>query len=115
LRSETEAIIITALASVVASSGFWQWIISKRERANSKQDSTDALTSLIMGLASIKGQELGFSYIRRGYITADELEDLQKYIYDPYRELGGNGVLERLMEEVLKLPLYEEPVRKERT
>lgn len=67
-----------------------------------------------MGLASIKGQELGFSYIRRGYITADELKDLEKCIYN-YRELGGNGVFERLMEEVLKLPLYEEPVRKERT
>lgn len=114
MRSETVALIITTAASIIASSGFWQWIISKRERANSKQDNTDALTSLIMGLASIKGQELGFSYIRRGYITADELKDLEKYIYN-YRELGGNGVLERLMEEVLKLPLYEEPVRKERT
>lgn len=114
MRSEIVALIITAAASIIASNGFWQWIISKRERASSKQDSTDALTSLIMGLASIKGQELGFSYIRRGYITADELKDLEKYIYN-YRELGGNGVLERLMEEVLKLPLYEEPVRKERT
>lgn len=108
------ALIITAAASIIASTGFWQWIISKRERASSKQDNTDALTSLIMGLASIKGQELGFSYIRRGYITADELKDLEKCIYN-YRELGGNGVFERLMEEVLKLPLYEEPVRKERT
>lgn len=114
MRSEIVALIITAAASIIAGNGFWQWIISKRERASSKQDDTDALTSLIMGLASIKGQELGFSYIRRGYITADELKDLEKYIYN-YRELGGNGVLERLMEEVLKLPLYEEPVRKERT
>jgi hypothetical protein len=58
-----------------------------------------------MGLASDKISYLGMTYILNGSITRDEFEDLRKYLYEPYVELGGNGTAERVMIEVSKLPL----------
>ena len=58
-----------------------------------------------MGLAYNKAIELGITYIQRGYVTNDELEDYRKYLYEPYVELGGNGVVERIMTEVMTLPI----------
>lgn len=42
-------------------------------------------------------------YIEKGYITVEQMEDLD-YLYTPYRLMGGNGTCERLYEEVCKLP-----------
>lgn len=36
-------------------------------------------------------------YIARGWITTDEYEDLYKYLIEPYRDLGGNGIIENLI------------------
>lgn len=44
-------------------------------------------------------------YIKRGWITKDEYEDLRDYLYKPYKELGGNGSAERIMLEVDKLEI----------
>ena len=43
--------------------------------------------------------------IQRGWITKDEFENLNDYLYRPYEELGGNGTAEKIMQEVRKLPL----------
>ena len=50
--------------------------------------------------------DMRMSYIERGWITQDEYEDLNKYLYNPYREMGGNGTAERLMTEIKKLPIH---------
>ena len=42
-------------------------------------------------------------YIARGYATADDRDNLA-YMYKPYRMLGGNGVCERMYNDVLALP-----------
>lgn len=42
----------------------------------------------------------------RGYITIDEYEDLQKYLYSPYLTFGGNGMAEKVMKEVQELPIH---------
>ena len=39
-----------------------------------------------------------------GYIEVEELVDLKKYLYEPYRKLGGNGAGEMIMAKVEKLP-----------
>lgn len=36
--------------------------------------------------------------------TQDEFENLYKYLYKPYKDCGGNGSAERIMEQVKKLP-----------
>ncbi len=90
--------ILTSVLSVGASSGFWAWI--------TKRDSTKSATArLMMGLAYDKITHMGMKYIDRGWISKDEYEDFRNYLYDPYIELGGNGVAKKLMEEISKLPM----------
>lgn len=47
-------------------------------------------------------------YVTRGYITQDEYENLNYYLYQPYEKMGGNGSAKRIMEEVRKLPIKRE-------
>lgn len=89
--------IVTVVCSVVASSGFWAFM---QNRASKK----DANTKLLIGLAHDRICYLGVKYIERGYITQDEYENLNDYLYVPYHERGGNGSAQRVMETVKKLP-----------
>jgi hypothetical protein len=57
-----------------------------------------------MGIAYEHIMTFGVAYIRRGFATRDEYEELRKYFYEPYKALGGNGSAERVMNEVEKLP-----------
>ena len=44
-------------------------------------------------------------YIERGWITQDEYENLNDYLYKPYFKMGGNGAAKRIMQEVDNLPI----------
>lgn len=90
--------LISVLGSVGASSGFWAYM----QRRDAKRTQTDRL---LQGLAYDKIISMGMNYIERGWITKDEYEDYRKYLYEPYKALGGNGVTERVMAEVSNLPL----------
>lgn len=90
---------ITVICSVLASSGFWAWMVNRKDRK-------DAKTKMILGLGHDRIVFLSVKYIERGWITQDEYEDLNKYLYSPYREMGGNGTAEKLMTEVRKLPIH---------
>lgn len=88
---------ITSLVTLGASSGFWAFLQHK--------DRTKAATvRLLMGIAYEHIMTFGVAYIRRGWATRDEYEELRKYFYEPYKALGGNGAAERVMNEVDKLP-----------
>ena len=89
--------IVTVVCSVVASSGFWALV-------QSRMNKHDANTRLLLGLAHDRICYLGLKCIERGYITQDEYENLNDYLYVPYRERGGNGSAQRVMEMVKKLP-----------
>ena len=65
----------------------------------------DAKTRLLIGLAHDRIIYLGTRYIERGYITPDEYENLNDYLYQPYAENGGNGSAKRVMEQVRSLPI----------
>lgn len=88
----------TSAVTVVASGGFWAWV-------QSKDNTKSAMASLLLGLAYDKITTLGLSYIKRGWISKDEYEDFQRYLYEPYKAFGGNGVAERIMTEVSSLPI----------
>lgn len=92
--------IITIVCAVLASSGFWAFL-------QSHHDKKDARTKMLLGLGHDRIISLSMQYIERGWITQDEYEDLNKYLYSPYREMGGNGTAERLMQEVRKLPIRQ--------
>ena len=91
---------LTILAAVLASSGFWAFI-------QKRTDKKDAKTRLLVGLAHDRICYLGMSYVKHGYITRDEYENLHDYLYVPYHELGGNGSAERVMKEVNSLELRD--------
>lgn len=91
-------ITLASAASVVASTGFWAFMLRKSEVKSST-------TRLLMGLAYVELTTLGMRYVNRGYVTTDEYEDYRNYFYEPYKALGGNGVAERIMNEVGNLPI----------
>lgn len=85
--------ILTILCSVIASSGFWAFITKVGEKK-------DVRTQMLIGLGHDRIVSLGMKYIRRGEITQSEYENLNKYLYEPYKKLGGNGSADRIMKEV---------------
>lgn len=99
-------IVLTVFSSVLASSGLWAYL-------QSRNDKKDAKTKMLMGLGYERIVTLGLQYIERGWITKDEYEDLNKYLYKPYKEMGGNGSAERIMKEVDKLPIKNNNYRSE--
>ena len=93
-------------SAVVAltSSGLWA-LVAKRA------DKNDAERRMLVGLAHDRIVHLGMVYVTRGYITQDEYENLNDYLYVPYEKMGGNGSAKRVMEEVRKLPIKRESVK----
>ena len=63
---------------------------------------------MLLGLGHVKIIETCEKYIVRGYIRQDEYDSLYNYLYLPYKELGGNGTAERMVNEVKKLPIRKE-------
>lgn len=95
---------LTIFGSVAASTGFWAFM-------QRRVDCNTASHSMILGLGHDRIMFLGMLYIERGYITRDEYENLNDYLYVPYKKMGGNGSVSRVMEEVSKLPIRKEKMR----
>lgn len=91
-------ITVTVVCSVIASSGFWAYVMQRTEAKSGKN-------KMLIGLGHDRIVCLGMVYLERGWITSDEYENLHDYLYKPYRKLGGNGSAERIMTEVHKLPI----------
>ncbi len=90
---------VTILITLIGSAGFWSYLDARRTKKS-------ASTRLLIGIAHDRITFLGMKYVERGYITRDEYENLNDYLYEPYAEAGGNGSVKRVMEEVRKLPLH---------
>ena len=90
---------LTVFCSVLASSGFWAYLQNRREKK-------DAKTKMLLGLGHDRLVYLCMKYIERGWVSSDEYEDLNKYLYGPYVDMGGNGTVKKLMGEVQKLPIH---------
>ena len=84
------------VAALLASGGYWSYKMSKNNHKTAE-------SKMLMGLAHDRIVELGMKYIERGAITRDEYENLYDYLYLPYKELGGNGSAERVMDVVKQL------------
>lgn len=94
--------IITLVAAIFGSAGFWTFISSL---IASKREKKDAKTQMILGLGHERLRDKCEQHLAAGYISADDYEDLDKYLYQPYKKMGGNGTVEKLMNDVRKLPL----------
>lgn len=87
---------ITVVTAVIASSGFWAYLQKRSEKKDLK-------TRVLIGLAHDRIMLLGAHYLERGFITPDEYENLNDYLYEPYVAMGGNGSAKLMMEKVRKL------------
>lgn len=96
-----QQIAVPLAVAVLTSSGLWA-LVSKRA------DKNNAGRKMLVGLAHDRIIHLGMVYVTRGYITQDEYENLNDYLYQPYEKMGGNGSAKRVMEEVRKLPIKRE-------
>lgn len=91
-------IIVAVVIAVLGSNGLWAWI-------NSKGTAKSARDRMLLGIGHAEIFRLCEKYIRRGAITMDELEDLDRYLFKPYSELGGNGTAAALVEQCRKLKI----------
>lgn len=107
LHNPALQMVMTIVTSVIASSGFWAFLQKHFDKNNSTN-------KLLLGLAHDKIMYLGGQYISRGdWITIDEYENLHDYLYEPYREMGGNGAAKKMMAEVeSRLRIVKEPPEK---
>jgi len=91
-------ILIPVVIAFIASSGFWIWMAGYREKKS-------AQTELLLGIAHNLIVNQGMRYIDRGWITQDEYEDINLYLYKAYEKLGGNGSARRIMVEIDRLSM----------
>lgn len=94
-------VIVPIVVAIITSGGVWGFL----ERKNARKKNTELL---IMGLARstiIKECEY---YIHKECISSQEYDDIILYLYDPYTQLGGNGLAKRLVNEISNLPSPEE-------
>lgn len=92
-------VIVTIICTFAASSGFWAFIQSKNNKKNAER-------KMLLGLGHDRIMALGEKYLDRKWLTSDEYENLYKYLYVPYTEMGGNGTAEHMMQRVNKLPIH---------
>lgn len=97
MSEEMIAAIIACVSGVIGSSGLWAFFQKRSENHT-------AHTRLLMGLAYDKIITVGMFYMQRGWVTKDEYEEFLKYLVKPYKDMGGNGVAERIAGEVAILP-----------
>lgn len=90
--------IVAVVVAVLGSNGLWAWLQS-RSKAKSARD------RMLLGLGHAEIFRTAEKYIQRNGITTDELEDLEKYLYKPYSELGGNGTAASIVEKCKQLPI----------
>ena len=91
-------VLVSVILALIGSTGLWSYIAKHTENK-------DAKSRMILGLGHDRIVTLGMKYIRRGWITQDEYEDLDTYLYQPYCGMGGNGSAKRVMDEVKNLPI----------
>lgn len=95
----------TVVCSIIASSGFWAYMVARRDRKIKKAENTDANKNMLMGLGHDRIIYLCEKYIERGWISSDEYENINTWLFEPYTKLGGNGTAKRLMAIVDSLPV----------
>lgn len=94
-------IIVTLIVAVFGSTGFWTWIQTRNKKKSAE-------TRLLLGLAYSEIINRADACISRGWVEVDEYNELDRYLYRPYAEMGGNGTAKKLMDEVRNLPTRKE-------
>lgn len=102
LSPELATLIVALISGVFGLSNFVMFLIQRHDKQTNSPESR-----MILGLGHDIIITKGEFYIQRGWITRDEYENLNDYLYKPYLEMGGNGTAQKIMKEVEKLPLKD--------
>lgn len=94
-------LLVTVAIAVLGSNGMWAFLQAKSKK-KTVQD------KMLLGLGHAMIYQTAEKYITRGAVTVAELEDLVKYLYAPYKELGGNGSGDAIIQKVEALKIVTE-------
>ena len=95
------------LAALLASSGLWGFIMYKAQKKDKENDDMKVIRAALMGILYSDILDAGERYIQRGYITLKQLNNFKKYLYDPYKALGGDGMADEVWDNLSDLPHTE--------
>ena len=90
--SRLAELFVTVFVAMLGSTGLWSWI-QNMGTAKTARD------RMLLGLGHAKIFDVAEKYIRRDGITSAELEDLEKYLYKPYHDMGGNGTATAIVDK----------------
>lgn len=76
----------------------------EREEMDNMKNKLSSLEIAMKAISHDKIYKLTDEYIDRGWVTLDELDNLE-YLYTAYRTLGGNGTGEKRYNRVQALPV----------
>ena len=101
------SICITVIAGLLLS--IIKWLLNEnrklRENEKTKKDTKDnALSDAILCLLRVKLIEYHDKYVQDGHIPAYAYENWSK-MFKAYTDLGGNGLVKGLNEEIEQLPI----------
>lgn len=97
----TKELIAAVVVAVLGSNGLWAFLQSKSTRKTARD-------RMILGLGHAEIFRVAEKYIHRNGITMSELEDLEKYLYKPYSDMGGNGTAAAVVAKCKELPIISE-------
>lgn len=96
LTSKLVLTLIVVAGSIFASSGFWDWLKTRKHKMTPYERMIKAVTRDRVNFLSKK-------HLREGYIPEDEFESF-KEMGESYISGGGNSKVKELFEEAMKLP-----------
>lgn len=97
--------VVTIVAAVASSSALTAIINAVNEKKREKRQKDTGTSAGVRILLYDRIKHLGKSYIERGYITPEELEDLIEMHKVYHDALNGNGFLDAIMKQVKALPI----------
>ena len=97
--------ILGVTGAIFASSGFWAFALYVFQSRQRVSDHDKAILDCLKGLMNTRIRIQAEEYIARGSITYAEYRELIEYLFKPYTAIGGNGLAEKAIGEVEKLPI----------
>lgn len=97
--------VVTIVVAIIGSGAFTTLVSQICHWFNKRSDEQSGVQHGMRLILKDRLRELCIRYIDQGWVYADELEDAIRLHHCYHTELGGNGYLDELMNEVNKLPI----------
>ena len=98
--------VLTGGVAAALVSGLFSIVLWKMNRNAAKEDKADDIKVALRIILYTEIKNLGKQYIERAQITSEELEDIITMHKVYHNNLNGNGFLDKLMEQVISLPIH---------